>query len=154
MPQRITNFDDIKEEFIERVHSAVWCNVATVDQNNRPRSRVLHPIWEGPLGWVCVNRHSPKAQHLENNPYISLAYIAEPIRPVYAECKAAWEEDMATKTRIWELFKSAPEPLGYDPGSIWSEPTNAEFGLLRLDPWLIRLYNLVAQESHRIWRAP
>ncbi|MEM7131503.1 MAG: pyridoxamine 5'-phosphate oxidase family protein [Chloroflexota bacterium] len=153
MPQRITDFADIKDEFIERVEDAVWCNAATVDSQNRPQSRVLHPIWEGPVGWVAVNRESPKAKHLAANPYISLAYIKDPMKPVYAECGALWEDDQAIKERIWELFKSTPEPVGYDPGMIWKNAQDPKYGLLKLEPWLIRLYDLLNQNSHRIWRA-
>ena len=43
----VTNFAEIEAEFIERVHTMVWCSAATVDRQGRPRSRILHPIWEG-----------------------------------------------------------------------------------------------------------
>lgn len=153
MPQRISDFRQIESEFTQRVQSAVLCNAATVDRQNRPRSRVLHPLWEeGPQGWICVNRDSPKARHLAANPYMSLAYLADPLKPVFVECKAAWEDDAATRARVWALFKGTPEPVGYDPGTIWQEPNNPNFGLLRLEPWLIRLYDLLHQEAHRIWR--
>lgn len=153
MPQYISTFSEIADEFVTRAHTSVWCNAATVDEKGRPRSRVLHPIWEGQVGWIAVNRHSPKAKHLEGTPYLSLAYISDPLKPVYAECRATWENDIATKERVWDLYKSAEEPLGYDPGMIWQSPQNPEFGLLRLEPWLIRLYDLLAQENHQIWRA-
>ena len=50
---RVENFVDIEAEFIERVHSRVLCTAATIDTKQRPRSRILHPIWEGVnrLGW-------------------------------------------------------------------------------------------------------
>ena len=32
--------------FVEMAHRIVWATVATVDERGRPRSRVLHPIWE------------------------------------------------------------------------------------------------------------
>ncbi len=43
-------FAGIEAEFRARVERMVWCNVATVDGQNRPVSRVLHPIWEGSDG--------------------------------------------------------------------------------------------------------
>jgi hypothetical protein len=46
------------EAFITVAHRIVWCTLATVDRRNRPRSRVVHPIWErtpaGPVGWVTT----------------------------------------------------------------------------------------------------
>lgn len=153
MANRVKNFAEIEAEFAERVQDAVWCNAATVDSQNRPQSRVLHPIWEGQVGWVAVNRNSPKAKHLAKNPHISLAYIKDPMRPVYAECGAAWQEDQPTKERIWTLFKSTPEPVGYDPGMIWQGADDPNYGLLRLEPWLVRLYDLLNQEKHQVWRA-
>ncbi|HET8841019.1 MAG TPA: pyridoxamine 5'-phosphate oxidase family protein [Ktedonobacteraceae bacterium] len=71
----VTHFSEIEEEFLQRVHTMVWCSVATIDRKQRPRSRILHPIWEGVTGWIATHPHSHKAQHLEHCPYISLAYI-------------------------------------------------------------------------------
>ena len=65
---KTNNFADIQEEFIERVHNDVWCSVATVNRANRPRSRVLHPIWEGQTGWIATGRQSHKSKHLAENP--------------------------------------------------------------------------------------
>src|SRR4030095_13729196 len=73
----IRHFSKIEEEFIGRVHTMVWCNVATVDSRQRPRSRILHPLWEGSTGWVGTHRNSFKSKHLEQNPYVSLAYITD-----------------------------------------------------------------------------
>lgn len=136
------DFSGIAEEFLERVFTAVWCNVATVDGRGRPRSRILHPYWEAapdPTGWVLTQRHSYKAAHLANNPFVSCAYVANISRPVYAECRAAWVDDLAEKPRIWTAFRDAPAPMGYDPGTIFSTPDDPGVGLLRLDPWRIQL---------------
>ncbi|MCB8968188.1 MAG: pyridoxamine 5'-phosphate oxidase family protein, partial [Ardenticatenaceae bacterium] len=37
---------EIAPAFVEMAHRIVWCNAATVDSKGRPRSRVLHPIWQ------------------------------------------------------------------------------------------------------------
>ena len=83
----------------------VWCSAATIDSQQRPRSRILHPIWEGAVGWIGTNRNSYKAQHLAQNPYVSLAYITDLFKPVYVDCSAVWVDDLAEKQRIWELFQ-------------------------------------------------
>lgn len=123
---QIKNFSEIEAEFIQRVHSMVWCNVATVDSKQRPRSRILHPIWEGGVsggvtGWILTYRDSYKSKHLVANPYVSLAYIADISKPVYVDCTAAWIEDQQQKQHVWHLFKAAPAPLGYDPRSRFSK---------------------------------
>src|SRR6476646_10751477 len=111
----VASFSDIEEEFMARVRRIVWCTVATVDGKGRPRSRILHPIWEGSTGWIGTHRYSHKSHHLDNNPYVSLAYIKDVFKPVYVDCTAAWIDDLDMKQRIWDLFKNTPEPLGYDP---------------------------------------
>ena len=152
----VRDFAEIEEEFIRRVHKMVWCNVATVDSRQRPRSRILHPIWEGSTGWIGTHRSSFKSRHIEHNPYVSLAYITDVMKPVYVDCTAEWVEDLEQKCRVWDLFKNAPPPLGYDPAPDFIRPEHANFGLLRLTPWRIALVSFPApshQEGQRIWRA-
>lgn len=35
----------IAPAFVDMAHTIVGANVATVDPDGRPRSRVLHPLW-------------------------------------------------------------------------------------------------------------
>ncbi len=58
----VEQFAEIEMEFIDRVHSMVWCNVATVDRQQRPYSRILHPLWESSTGWVLTHRDSHKSK--------------------------------------------------------------------------------------------
>jgi uncharacterized pyridoxamine 5'-phosphate oxidase family protein len=151
----VVHFSEIEEEFIRRVHTMVWCNAATVDSQQRPRSRVLHPIWEGATGWICTHRNSFKNKHLDRNPSISLAYITEIHKPVYVDCTVVRIDDVDQKQRIWELFKNTPPPLGFDPAPDFASPDHENFGPLKLIPWRIALVTFPA-ESHdagqRIWR--
>lgn len=151
----ITDFSKIQDEFIQRVHTMVWCNAATVDGKGRPRSRILHPIWEGATGWIGTHRHSHKSRHLDHNPYVSLAYVADINKPVYADCVAEWVDDLSVKQRVWNLFKTAPPPLGYDPESTFISPDHENFGLLKLTPWRIDLVTFPApsfDEGTKVWR--
>ena len=34
------------DAFRAMAHEIVWCTVATVGPDDRPRTRVLHPFWE------------------------------------------------------------------------------------------------------------
>lgn len=151
---KVNTFSEIEAEFIKRVHSMVWCNVATVDERQRPRSRILHPYWEGSTGWICTHRNSYKSRHLEQNPFISLAYVTQVMQPVYIDCKTQWENDLNEKKRVWDLFKYAPEPLGYDPAQDFISPEHEVFGLLKLTPWRIDLVTFPAssfKEGTQVW---
>jgi hypothetical protein len=92
-----------------------------------------------------------KARHLAHHPYISLAYIADVARPVYADCVAEWDESLASKQRVWEMFRTAGPPLGFDYGTIFESAADPEFGLLKLTPWRIELADAVRREDQKVW---
>lgn len=147
-----TTFAEIEAEFMDRVRRAVYCSMATVDRLGRPRSRIMHPIWDGPTGWVISRPGSPKARHLQHNPYVSLAYIHDIEKPVYVDALAEWVEDAAEKKRIWELHKRILPPLGFDPEPHYGSIDHPYFGLLRFTPWRITLANL--QGESLVWHNP
>jgi general stress protein 26 len=153
----VTSFASIQDEFLKRVQRIVWCTVATVDTKSRPRSRILHPLWEGATGWIATGRHTLKEKHLQKNPYVSLSYWDQQHEQVYAECRAEWEDTPGEKRRIWELFKNTPPPLGYDPGLFWpGGPDDPTYGVLKLTPWRIELWSLhdlVNGKPSQVWRA-
>ena len=138
----VSSFSEIEEAFLERVQRVVWCNVATIDTQNRPRSRVLHPVvGKGLSGGLPTRRDSFKVRHLTHNPYVSLAYIADLAKPVYVDCKAEWVDDLSQKQRIWQLCKDVPPPVGFDPAPIYERADHPNFGVLKLTPWRIELVN-------------
>ncbi|MCH8007575.1 MAG: pyridoxamine 5'-phosphate oxidase family protein [Chloroflexi bacterium] len=152
----VASFAEIEEEFTARVSRIVWCTVATVDRRGRPRTRILHPIWEGSTGWIATGRHSLKEKHLAANPYLSVSYWDQEHQQVYVDAKAEWQDDQAEKLRIWNLYKDAPAPYGYDPAIIWQAgPDDSEYRLLKLTPWRIELYalkDLVTGAEPQIWK--
>ncbi len=127
-------------------HRIVWASVASIDRHGRPRSRILHPIWEwdasGLTGWVATSPTATKRAHLEASPYLSVNYWTPSHDTCLAECAAAWAFDDETRIRVWNLFREAPEPVGYDPAIIpgWDGPTCDAFAVLRLDPWRLRVF--------------
>jgi uncharacterized pyridoxamine 5'-phosphate oxidase family protein len=150
----VGSFDEIAGEFNARVARIVWCTVSTVDAKGRPRSRILHPIWEGSTGWILTGRNSHKAKHIARNPHVSLSYWDQQHQQIYADCLAEWVDDDAEKVRIWDLYKTTPPPLGYDPAIIppWKDgPLSPEVGLLKLTPWRIELSSLMEQPP-KVWR--
>ena len=77
------------------------------------------------------------------------------MKPVYADCRVEWVEDLATKERIWNLFKNTPEPLGYDPAPEFISYDHENFGLIKLIPWRIELVSFPApsyDEGVKVWR--
>jgi hypothetical protein len=132
--------------FVKMAHEIVWCSVATVDTKGRPRSRVLHPMWEWDgkqlTGWIMTGPTPTKRAHLAKTPFVSCNYWAPTQDTCIAECHAAWASDDATRTRIWNFFKNGPAPVGYDPTIIpgWTSPTAPSFAVLRLDPWRLRVF--------------
>lgn len=152
----IQAFSEIEAEFFMRIEKAVYCNMATIDRVDRPRSRMMHPIWEFtdsiPIGWVISWPQSHKAKHLARNPYVSLAYIREKSKPVYIDCKAQWVNGIQEQQRIWELHRATPPPLGFDPQPHYGDRYHPFFGLLKFTPWRIELGNLDGEPI--IWRPP
>ena len=132
--------------FIDIAHRIVWATVATVDAGGHPRTRILHPIWEfadGRLtGWVATDPGSPKARHLDANPFVSITYWDPSQDVAIADCRAEWETSADDRRAGWERFANAPEPVGYDPALIpaWTDPHADAFGVLRLEPSAIRVF--------------
>jgi hypothetical protein len=148
----VTSFADIEAAFLARVHTMVWCNMATLDRRNRLRSRVMHPIWEGTVGRIATYPQTLKTKHLAHHPYVSLAYIADPVKPVYVDCRAEWDDRPETKQHVWELFLNAPPPLGYDPAPIFHSIDHPKFGILQLTPWRIELADATGERL--VWHSP
>jgi len=154
-------FASIEEDFLRITAEVAWATVATVDTRGRPRTRVLHPIWEvvdgRPVGWVGTSRSPLKTRHLDANPYVSVSYWSPKHETAQADCRASWAED--ERERVWNLYLEADPPLGYDPGAMppWKDgPLAGVFQVLRLDPW--RAMVLTAEDAatgrfhDRYWR--
>lgn len=146
----VLTFSEIETEFLARIQSAVYCSMVTVDRQSRPRSRIIHPIWDGSVGWLISWPGSHKAKHLSRNPYVSLAYIQDSQKPVYVDAYAEWVNDPNEKQRVWNLHQTTAPPMGFDPGPHYGNIHHRYFGLLKLTPWRIELAHL-NQES-LIWR--
>src|SRR3990172_8672648 len=83
--KRVSSFDEIAEEFGRRTRRIIWCTMATVNREGRPRSRILHPIWEGSVGWIATGRYSPKADDIDHNPHVSLCFWDQQHEQVYVD---------------------------------------------------------------------
>ena len=141
----MSNLSVVAPAFVEMAHSIAWCTVATVDSAGRPRTRILHPIWEWDgekvTGWIASDPTSLKAKHLAANPVISLTYWSPNQDTCSAECRTEWTNDPASKQEGWDRFVNGPAPVGYDPSIIpfWPNPEVEQFGIIKLDPYRLRV---------------
>ena len=134
--------------FVEMAHRIIWCTVATVDSHERPRSRILHPIWvwdgQSLVGWVGTVPSPVKRANLAHSPYVSCNYWTPTNHDTcYADCHASWQNDDETRQRVWDLFKHGPEPVGYDPAIVpfWKDgPLSDAYAVLKLEPWRLRVF--------------
>ena len=150
--------------FVEMAHRIVWVSVATVDPQGRPRSRVLHPVWEWDgtslVGWIATAPTPRKVADLGASPHVSLTYWAPSQDTCSADCRAELLTDLPTREAVWERFTSAPEPVGYDPSIIpgWDSPSSPGFAALRLEPWRLRVMpgSVLLEGSGEVltWREP
>jgi general stress protein 26 len=140
-------FAEIEADFLRTTAWTVFCVATTVDEQGRPRGRMLHPIfvaYQGrPLGWALTGRTPLKTHHLAANPHVSCAYWTPSHDTVFADCTATWVEDEAEKEDVWELFLTTPVPLGWGPEGLagygpdrWRNPL---FTPLRLEPWRVQV---------------
>ncbi|MEV7040318.1 pyridoxamine 5'-phosphate oxidase family protein [Amycolatopsis sp. NPDC051061] len=128
--------------FVRVAHRIVWCTLVTVDRRGRPRSRVVHPIWEdgpdGLTGWLFTRPTPLKVAHLAASPYVSCSYWDPQHEVAVAECRAEFADDIPTRKYLWDLFASAPEPLGYDPKILGGEDhLDPKITVLKLTPWRV-----------------
>ena len=141
----MTTLQDIAPAFVEMAHAIVWCSAATVDAKGRPRSRVLHPIWQWDgahlTGWIATGPTPIKRAHLAASPHVSCNYWSPNQDTCVAECYAEWAFDDETRSMVWNLFREGPAPVGYDPAMIpgWDNATSPNFAALRLRPWRLRV---------------
>jgi len=161
----VTPLEQIAPAFVAMAHSIVWASVATVDADSKPRSRILHPIWEWDgtdlFGWIATEPSPVKRAHLAVHPEVSVSYWAPTHDTCSAECLVEWYTDDDTRRAVWDRFAGAPAPVGYDPAIIpsWAEgPTSEQFAVLRLAPYRLRVMPgtvlTAGAGGVQSWRAP
>jgi hypothetical protein len=143
--------------FVAIAHRVVWATLTTVDAHNRPRSRVVHPVWEstpdGLIGRVCTRATPLKRAHIAHSPYASVSYWDPAHDVAVAECAAAWDPH---PERTWPVFRAHPEPVGFDPETVFEGGTaHPQAAVLELRPWRLRwarAADLAAGRGHVVVR--
>ena len=158
----MSTLEETAPAFVEMAHRIVWCTVATVGADGTPSTRILHPVWEWDgsalTGWIATSPRSPKAKDLAEHPTVSLTYWDPTHDTCTAVCRTAWESSPEERQVGWDRFVNAPAPVGYVPSIIpqWPTPEAPEFGILRLEPTVLRLMDgsLMLQGDGRLfsWR--
>lgn len=160
----MTPLEQIAPAFVGMAHSIVWASVATVDAKGRPRTRIMHPIWQWDgaalVGWIATEPTPLKRAHLAAHPDISIRYWTTNHDTCSGECRADWVFNDEGRTAVGNMFKNRPAPVGYDPAMIpqWAGgATSDAFAALRLTPWRLRLMpgtELINGEGEVLsWRA-
>ena len=110
----MTPLDQVAPAFVEMAHSIVWASVATVDADSRPRTRILHPIWEWDgtdlFGWIAVAPTPVKRAHLSVHPEVSVSYWAPSHDTCSAEALVEWYSDDETCRRSGTNSPTDPTP--------------------------------------------
>jgi len=143
----VSEYSATADAFRAMAHEIVWCSVATVDPDGRPRTRILHPYWDWEddrlVGWIGTGPTPVKRAALDRTPSASVSYWAPTHDTCAADCAASWHFDDETRRRVWDTFIGLPSPVGYDPAIVpaWSEgPSGDAFAALRLDPYRLRVF--------------
>ena len=149
--------------FVEMAHRIVWATVATVGVDGRPRTRILHPLWEWDgtdlVGWIATSPLSSKRADIDATPVVSATYWNPEQDTCTADADVTWILDDDGRRDLWERFASAPAPVGYVPSLVpaWTDPTVPAFGGLRLSSTRLRVMPgslMMAGEGELLtWRA-
>lgn len=159
----MSSLGSVAPAFVEMAHRIVWCTASTVTSSSRPRSRILHPLWEWDgatlTGWIATGPTTIKRSDLAASPFMSCTYWSPTHDTATAECAVDWRFDIQTRTEVWDKFKSAPSPVGYDPAivPVWTAPSDDSFAVLHLTPLRLRVFPGAAMLGQRdtilTWRA-
>jgi len=97
-------------------------------------------------GWVALQNTAIMRDHIGEHPFVSCSYWSDTHDTCTAECDAELIYDDLTRIKVWNKFKAAPQPLGYDPAWVdrWSGPTDDSFAVLHLEPWRLRVFPATA----------
>ncbi len=142
----MSSYQDSGDAFIRMAHRIVWASVASVQPDGRPRSRILHPIWEWAgdrlVGWVATGKTDIKTAALAAQPALSVNYWSPSHDTCTADCIGSWADDDVTRHRTWRLFADAPQPVGYDPRIVpgWDNADSPGFCVIRLEPYRLRVF--------------
>ena len=151
----VADFAAVAEEFHRRVSKTVWCTLATVDPRGRARTRIVHPVWDGPSGWVGSRAGTPKLGHLAAHADVSLlSWVPPDHEQVTIDARATVETAPEARRAAWNALQAPTPPYGFDPAPIWpGGPEGDDFVAIRLVAHRIELFGAHA-DGATVWKAP
>lgn len=135
------------------IEDVVWCTLATVGPDGRPRTRVVHPVWDwdAGVGWITRRGTPLQRRHLEHQPAVSCGWWSPSHHVAHVDALATWvpEEE---KQAVWDRCSAEPEPLGFDPSPMFPDgPSGVGFAPIRLEPYRVRVVRVGEQPV--LWSA-
>jgi hypothetical protein len=157
--RRVT-YTELAPDVRELTDRIIWCVLATVGPDDRPRSRIVHPVWshtDPPTGYLASRPTPLRRRHLASHRHVTCAYWTPAHDAVYIDAEAAWLTGPDERRAAWDFFAATPEPVGFDPATIWPNgPDAADFGVIRLRPYRIlvaRAAAMAAGDPSPMWTA-
>jgi hypothetical protein len=143
---------EVRADLREVTDRIIWSVLTTVGPDSRPRSRIVHPVWDHattpPTGYVTSRPTPLRRRHLAANPHVSCAYWSPEHDAVYVDARAGWLPDPADRRAVWTLISQTPPPVGYDLATIWPDgPDSPDFAVIRLIPYRIRIARAAAMAA-------
>jgi hypothetical protein len=151
--------DQLSNEAERIASEVVWATMATVGPDGVPRTRVVHPVlrWDdAPHGWVTSRPTALRRRHLAASPWVSLTWWSPAQDVLTVDCHAAWVPD-AELAGVWERIAATPEPVGFDPATIWPDGPGSGFAAISLRAHRVRVApasDAAAGRPARLWTEP
>ncbi|ONI79700.1 hypothetical protein ALI144C_23345 [Actinosynnema sp. ALI-1.44] len=126
--------DAVTEDLAEIVTRIIWSTVSTTDRLGRPRTRVMHPVWEitaeSVVGFVGTRRTPVKVAHIARSPWVTCAYWSPDHDAAFVDCHVTW-----VGSEAWDRLAA-----GYDPTTLWPDgPSSPDFAAWQLRPYRIQI---------------
>lgn len=139
-----STFDDIRGEFNAFIGDIVYATMVTIDRRNRPRTRILIPVWEVvdslPVEWLATIPSPGKSGHLKRRPAHQLHLWAQRNNSVHIDTVAMWDDSPANRRHVWDLYaQPSPPGAGHALGRFWTGVEDPNLRTLRIDPWRIQV---------------
>jgi general stress protein 26 len=128
---------------------AIWCALATVNERNEPRVRIVHPTWEGDILWIATGPQTAKAREIAHNSGVDIQFQVAPDDFVHLLVRgvASVLTDQPTKSRVWDV-------MDYDLAQFWPNgPTSPDYCVIRVAPSRVELSYMFGTANKRVWQA-
>ena len=114
--------------------------MTTVDERGRPRGRLVHPVWEEPVGWLATG--GTPSRPATSSTTRTCRSPTGTRRTSRSTPSAAARGSTTTPSGSASGTSTPTKPEGYPLEQFFRRPDHPEYGLLRLEPWRIELWDV------------